>query len=335
MAAKFRDWTVTVYPIKYATATEEDIATAEDGWLHEQEHGPFGLQDKIVYMYGCMERGAKGSKLHCHYRVYFANQVRIASLQKIFGKNIKAAVCQNPDAYEEYIRKEGKFVDKADTHIAGPWSMGEKPIQGKRKSSWAEIRDMIINDHASNAQIIAVHPFAAVHSKALEVIRQAFPAPNAIPPEPFLHPFPYQKKVIDLVATPPVPRQWIWVWSKEKGVGKSQLGQYILMHGPGVLGSKDRRSVLYAYDPGVHRAIVFDLPLYSDLTDEFLMFLEELSDHKYLMSDKYQPIQKFVRAHIVVLTNHAPPVEKWGHRLHIVEAVKPIQIVVPGEQQAL
>lgn len=310
--AKNRSWAVTSYCTKYAGASAESIDDAEAEWLHQQEHGPIEFAPPLVYLYGCMERGKKGKKLHCHYWAYFKNQVRLSTIQKIFGKNIKAKPVQDADSYELYIRKEGKFADKADTHIAGPWTFGDRPTPGKAKKAWEDIRDLV-KANASNAQILEAHPFAATQMRAIGVLRETFTPP---PPMPFETPFAYQREVLELCAADPVPRRWIWVYSKEYGTGKSQLGVALCSRYPTLMASRrDPRSTLMMFRPEHHRVIVFDLPRLTHLTEEFLDFLEDLSDHKFLVSDKYESSQKYVKAHIVILTNRSPPLERFKERI--------------------
>lgn len=317
--AKNRSWSITVYPLKYEDASPEAIEEAESGWLHELEHGPIPFGDPMVFLYGCMERGRKGKKLHCHYHVYFKNQVRYSTIQKIFGTSIKIQRTRKAESWEAYIRKEGEFANKADTHIAGPWTYGEKPAPGKPKAAWAEIKEMV-KANASNAQILEAHPFAATQMRAIGVLRETFSQPPQIP---FETPYAYQREVLDLCTAEPVHRRWIWVYSKEYGTGKTQLGVALCATTPTLIASRrDPRSTLLMFRPEHHRVICFDLPRLFHLTEDFLNFLEELSDQKYLVSDKYESSQKFVKAHIVILTNRSPPLERFGDRIKAIEANK-------------
>lgn len=315
-SSKSRDWAVTVYPIKYGSADPEDIDAAEQNWLHDTEKGPFRCEGHLVYLYGCMERGKNG-KLHCHYRAYFKNPVRQASIAEVFGTNIKATFTADADSYESYIRKEGKFADKKPTQVAGPWLHGDRPAPS-RQNMWREVHSMVLagkQDH----EIFAAFPFAAVCSRALTAMRNAIPQEI---PAPFETPYAYQNEVIRLCSLPPVPRRWIWVYSKEYGTGKSQLGVELARRFNAVMGSrKDPRSTLLMLRR-THNVIIFDLPRLAHLSEELLKFWEDLSDQKLLVSDKYESSTKFVVAHLVILTNRSPPIERFGDRIKAIEASK-------------
>lgn len=315
-SSKSRDWCVVVYPIKYSDGDGEAIDAAEQSWLHEKEKGPFRCEGHLIYLYGCMERG-KAGKLHCHYRAYFKNPVRQASVAEVFGTNIKATFTADADALETYIRKEGKFAEKKDTQVAGPWLHGDRPAPS-RQNMWREVHTMV-KAGKTDDEIFTAFPFAAVCSRALTAMRNAQPLTI---PAPFETPYAYQTRVITMCEGPIERRRWIWVYSKEYGTGKSQLGVELCRRFNAVMGSrKDPRSTLLMLRPE-HRVIIFDLPRLFHLSEDILQFWEDLSDQKLLVSDKYESASKYVVAHLVILTNRSPPIERFGDRIKAIEANK-------------
>lgn len=315
---KKRDWAITVYPTDYGKADDDAIIDAEANWLHDTETGPFHLTDgkNIEYLYGCMEIG-KSRKLHCHYRVYFTNRVRYKTMHKIFGKNIKAKPCYFPDEYEAYIRKEGpKNAKKSKTHVAGPWQEGRRPQQGKAKA-WDDVRDMV-KANATTAEIIDKHGFMAPHSNAISYLRNTY-AP--LPVYPFFNAYAYQQEVLDLVFDPPVQRRIIWVWSAEKNVGKTDLGTAIALRYPTIFASADRNANFLQYEQGITKVVIFDLPRSTKFTRELYDMFEEFSDWRFVSSPKYHSVRKFIKSHLIVITNN-PPEQLFRERIKEIKASK-------------
>jgi len=88
--------------------------------------------------------------------------------------------------------------------------------------------------------------------------------------------------------------------------------------------------VLYAYDD--HEVIYFNLSRGDGAGDEkqesyFYPMLEQLSDHRPLLSTKYGCVEKFIYAHIVVVANKEPK-EVWNGAKGIMEWCLPDRFTI-------
>nr|WAE42479.1 MAG: replication associated protein [Cressdnaviricota sp.] len=306
--AKSRDWSVTVYPCSYKDSTPEEIEDKEAEWLSDKEKGPFRAQESLIYLFGCMERGHKNHKLHCHYRAHFKNAVRLQTIHEVFGSYNKSYHMADALSWTLYIKKEGKFEEAPDkiTHVAGPFEDGEMPPPS-RQIMWQEVRTMV-KAGARDNDIFEAFPFAANCASAIRNMRAALPQ---VIPEQFWLDCPYmayQQRVLDMCAEPIQVRRWIWVWSTEYHTGKSQLCVELQRIGPGLVFSyKDPRSGLYLFEPNYHKIICFDIPRGVKLTDALMNEWESISDGTMQVSDKFYPVVKRIYAHLVIFSNHHPP----------------------------
>lgn len=253
----------------------------------------------MTYLHGVMERGLKGQKLHCHYRVYFKNAMRLQGLQAIFGKAMKASPTQHPEAVERYIQKHDQ------TYLAGTWKFGVMPCDQAR--AFPAIVQAL-REGKSDGEILTQYPVSLPYLNIMAKARIAL-LPKPLIPASVTQveetPYPYQAEVKALIKGLPVARRWIWVWSTETGTGKTALGEWILNKAPGIAVT-DMRSTVFKYNPVKHRALIADVPHEGVITQEMMSLWEMLSDQRTLSSDKYESTDKVVVAHMVIITNEAP-----------------------------
>lgn len=138
------------------------------------------LRWKTEYYCFCYETGEQGT-YHVHIYVKYVNPQSTQTVSKAFG-NAHIEVIRNSTSKQnrDYIRKEGAYVDseKATTnHIetfyeSCPCPEESQEIQGKRN----DIENMIslVQDGASNVDIIQVIPSMALRIPAIEQYRQAY-----------------------------------------------------------------------------------------------------------------------------------------------------------------
>lgn len=135
---------------------------------------------KTEYYCFCYETGEQGTE-HFHLYIKFKNPQMTNTISKHFG-NAHIEVIRNSSSQEnrDYIRKEGAYLntEKAATnHIETFYESGECPTDGKdNQGHRTEIDVMIelVQDGASNIEVINAVPSMALRIPAIEQYRQAY-----------------------------------------------------------------------------------------------------------------------------------------------------------------
>ncbi len=135
---------------------------------------------KTEYYCFCYETGESGTH-HFHLYVKFKNPQLTNTVSKQFG-NAHVEIIRNSSSQEnrDYIRKEGVYLDsekKATNHIETFYESCECPIDGKENQGQrTDIDTMIsmVNDGASNMEVVQAVPSMALRIPAIEQYRQAY-----------------------------------------------------------------------------------------------------------------------------------------------------------------
>lgn len=138
------------------------------------------LMYKTDYYCFCYETGEQGTE-HFHLYIRFKNPQSTSILSKRFG-NAHVEVIRNSTSQEnrDYIRKEGAYLDsekKATNHIETFYESGECPTDGREsQGSRSDIETMIslVQDGASNMEIVQAVPSMALRIPSVEQYRQAY-----------------------------------------------------------------------------------------------------------------------------------------------------------------
>lgn len=132
---------------------------------------------KTEYYCFCFETGDQGT-YHFHLYIKFCNPQSIDTISKAFG-NAHIEVTRNSTSQQnrDYIRKEGAYIDsekKETNHLETFYESSDCPneVQGVRD----DIQTMIalIQDGASNVEIVQAVPSMALKIPALDQYRQAY-----------------------------------------------------------------------------------------------------------------------------------------------------------------
>ena len=136
------------------------------------------LEEFPSCVYWCMrdEVGGETQTYHTHLYVAFKNAVEFLTLQRHFyGARIdpaKGTHQQNRD----YVRKEGKWLDseKAETGVPDTFEeFGELPPEEEKRKKQSEAVLTMLQEGASNAEIIRAYPSEMNHLPRIEQARQA------------------------------------------------------------------------------------------------------------------------------------------------------------------
>ena len=83
------------------------------------------------YMYGQFETCPSTGRIHCQAVVWYPSNVRITHL----SKRIRAG------HYEKCGSEQAlAYCGKEETRLAGPFTIGDKPLQRNKKEDWEEIK---------------------------------------------------------------------------------------------------------------------------------------------------------------------------------------------------
>lgn len=144
------------------------------GSIRESLSGFSGL----TYWCLCDEVGEQGTP-HTHVYAAFKNPVEFAAVQRRFyGAHIEAAKGSHREN-RDYVRKEGKWrgSEKAETNLPDTFEeSGPLPEESSARVKQSEAILDMVQDGASNAQIILAFPSAMNHLPRIDQARQTLRA---------------------------------------------------------------------------------------------------------------------------------------------------------------
>lgn len=148
----------------------------EHGFSHEVIKRILGELKSFIYWCLCDEIGEQGTP-HTHVYVAFRNAVMFSTMQqRFYGAHIEAAKGTHREN-RDYIRKEGKWrdTDKAETNLPETFEeSGELPDEPDRRMKQSEAILAMVEDGASDSEIVRTYPSAMYHLKRIEQTRQTF-----------------------------------------------------------------------------------------------------------------------------------------------------------------
>lgn len=217
------------------------------------------------------------------------------------------------------------YCTKAETRVEGPWHFGDAQDQhgaARTPIDWLAIRQKLWTFQNWNAVLCSDDPDlvrALGHkSSHCKELWQARPV-NA--PEPQITLRKWQKKVIEILDTPPQKRRVIWIWSHDSGTGKSTFFDYCSSKYDIIPGA-DWANTIFVYDGQPitwfdrTRADQWD----DKGTNDFYRMLEKLSNGTIHTSTKYVPGRKLISCHVVVTANCQPDEGRLPNRCVIFQA---------------
>ena len=127
--------------------------------------------------------------------------------------------------------------------------------------------------------------------------------------------YPWQRSVVDLIASPVNERTINWYWEPIGNRGKSALMKHIAMTTDAmVLGTCEERDIYKAIvdRPVKPTCVLVDIPRSGVLGVPLMRGLENVKNG-LIFSSKYEPIQAvFNPPHVIVFANHPPPPDCWS-----------------------
>lgn len=176
---------------------------ADHGFDHETIREALGSLSGCVYWCMCDEVGTEGT-LHTHLYLAFQNAKEFQTIhRRFYGAHIETARGTHREN-RDYIRKEGKYRDteKADTNLRGTFEeSGELPEENDRRVKQSEAILAMVQEGASNAEILREYPSAMNHLPRIDQARQTLLEEK------------YRKQFRELAVT--------YIWGRT-GVGKTR-----------------------------------------------------------------------------------------------------------------
>lgn len=146
----------------------------EHGFSHEVIKQILGEFKSFIY--GCLGDEI-GAQPHTHVYVVFKNAVMFSTMQqRFYGAHIEAAKGTHREN-RDYIRKVGKWRDtyKAETNLPETFEeLGELPNEPDRRMKQSEAILAMVEDGASDSEIVRTYPSAMYHLNRIEQTRQTF-----------------------------------------------------------------------------------------------------------------------------------------------------------------
>lgn len=152
-----RGWCFTLFPD--VSNVYDDKATCPIEWPN------------CVWGIVSIEKAPNTGRIHFQGAVYYKSAQRMSRLKSDFGDKGHYEIMKgSPQQSETYCSKD-------NTHIAGPWSTGTIPHQGKR-TDWDQVKTEIQEKKTFN-DIVLAHPHLAPAAKGIHVLMEAaLPAPQ-------------------------------------------------------------------------------------------------------------------------------------------------------------
>ena len=146
----------------------------EHGFSHEQLKQILSTFRNIAYWCMCDEIGEQGT-YHTHLYLYSLNAILYSTVHlRFYGCHIEAAKGTHREN-RDYVRKDGKWLTdgKHETNLSDTFEEnGELPPERDKRESVSEEILGMIEDGASNAEIIRQHPGAMNRLQHIEKTRQ-------------------------------------------------------------------------------------------------------------------------------------------------------------------
>lgn len=129
-----------------------------------------------IYWCLCDEVGEEGTP-HTHIYAAFRNQVMFSTMKRHFYAAHIDAVRGSHSESRAYVRKDGKWLDskKAETNLPETFEeSGAPPDEPDRRMKQSEAILAMVEDGASDSEIVRTYPSAMYHLNRIEQTRQTF-----------------------------------------------------------------------------------------------------------------------------------------------------------------
>lgn len=205
---------------------------------------------------------------------------------------------------------------KKEPRLAGPFEFGEPARQGKKRQCVRDEAAIYVRDNAETVTIDFLDrnfTTASVmyHKQLMDLKHRLLQVPAD---DSAFQPYPWQQRILNMLAQPANDRSVIWVTDTQGGRGKSRLAKHLLhMHGATKLQGK-LENMIYAYKQKLNRIVIFDISrAAAEYSDNLYAMAEGLKDGA-LMNQKYESSMFFFTPpHVIFFANFSWDRSKFTH----------------------
>jgi hypothetical protein len=142
-------------------------------------------------------------------------------------------------------------------------------------------------------------------------------------------PRPFQKEILDILASSPDKRKIYWFYERDGNVGKSYLTKYIALSNEGVVIADGKKADIFNnineliksnIEPSI---ILLDIPRYNQ---EYINYgaIEQIKNG-CIYSGKYEGgLCLFKIPHIIIFSNDLPDMDKWSKDRYEIRRIMPL-----------
>jgi len=252
-------------------------------------------------------------RVHFQGYIEFTRSVRMNKVKTLFNDktmHLEPKQGSREDARSYCMSKTWKGKDKG--WLEGPWEFGVFQLEPGKRLDLKVARETILKKRKLDDcykdpeldQITSKYP------RWVEKIHSTKDVDHEIN----IDLYDWQSEIYELLQGPPEHRRIFWIWSDESGTGKTTFRDWVSLKMDVLPASGKLTDILYAYDN--NDVIWFDFTRAQNGYESYAS-LEELSNIGFKLSTKYTPLRKFVKAHIVVTSNHEPNEERLPQRFKV------------------
>lgn len=258
---------------------------------YEVSDEPYVIPQYGDYTVGQVERCPDTGKLHWQLYCYTRTKLSVKAFKKWYP-TVHFEIARNPEALRNYGQKE-------ETRVAGPFTWGEAPEQGKRTDLHEAIATWVTHGKRKACED---HPHVvAKFYKGIQFVAEAL-RPRYVPPVLELRD--HQRTLLDSFLSHNNPRHVYYLYDECGGSGKSRFAAHIRDHHGGIIldeGNIADWALIYDGEPYV----IFDLARAQEKGVPLIVprFIEYLSNGS-ITSPKYESkVKIFKQPQCMIMSN--------------------------------
>lgn len=277
---------------------------------------PRSLPDDIQYLTFNIEQGRETGKIHWQGYVELSKTMRIPQVKQTFINeygNSKRFEKMNLRVRIGTQEEAIAYATKEDTRIAGPFEFGERARQGKKRGPTfndvvLEIQktpNMPMSYWEANYPTVCARNYAQLRDFRL---RQLMSKPD----DSTFVPFPWQKRILDMVALPADDRHIIWVTDTAGNKGKSRLAHHLQCNHEAILLSGRIQDMAHTFKHNISPICIFDISrAAADHSDHLYSMAEQLKNGSFNSSKYDSSTVFFPHPHVIFFSNSSWDRSKW------------------------
>lgn len=301
---------------------------------------PRDLPDDVSYLVFNIEEAPTTGRIHWQGYIELTKPMRIPGVKRTLYEHwgnktlFNTANLKVRDGTQEQAIA---YATKEDTRVAGPYEFGERARQGKKRGPTfnevvLEIQktpNLPMSYWEANYPTVCARNYAQLRDYRL---RQLMSKPDD---STFL-PFPWQKRVLDMVTGPADDRHIIWVTDTAGNKGKSRLAHHLQCNHEAILLSGRIQDMAHTFKHNISPICIFDISrAAADHTDHLYTMAEQLKNGSFNSSKYDSSTVFFPHPHVIFFSNSSWDRSKWTNDRVIeidLSAPEPVPAAAPVDE---